>query len=71
MRNEEEIKEIMKHYEDSLKEMTQCYRNNKDEDLNWLYIREIGLIEGTIKGLKIALGNKEKWELKDNKATNL
>lgn len=66
MKSEEEIQEAMKYYEDSLKEMTECYRNNKNEDLDWIYIHEIGLIEGTIRGLKVALGNKEKWELKEN-----
>lgn len=64
MISENEIKNLIKRYEDDLKLLEQNYKLNKDEDLNWLYIREIGLTEGTIKGLKIALGHKIKLKLK-------
>lgn len=64
MRSEDEIKGIIKRYEKDLKLLRECYRNNKDEDLNWLYIRQIGITEGVIKGLKIALGSKIKLKLK-------
>lgn len=64
MISEDKIKNLIKCYEDDLKLLEQNYNDNKDEDLNWLYIREIGLTEGTIKGLKIALGHKTKLELK-------
>lgn len=64
MISEDKIKNLIKCYEDDLKLLEQNYKDNKDEDLNWMYIRQIGLTEGVIKGLKIALGHKTKLELK-------
>lgn len=64
MRSEYEIEYLIKHYEDDLKLLKQNYKLNKDEELNWLHSHQIGLTEGVIKGLKIALGHKTKLELK-------
>lgn len=67
MRSEDEIKTILKRYENDLKELRQCYFDNEDEELNLLYVREIGIVEGVIQGLKISLGHKKKLKLKSNK----
>ena len=64
MRSEDEIKTILKRHENDLKELRQCYFDNEDEELKLLYIRQIGVAEGVIKGLKTALGRKEKLKLK-------
>lgn len=64
MRSEDEIKTILKRYENDLKELRQCYFDNEDEELKLLYIRQIGIVEGVIQGLKISLGHKKKLKLK-------
>lgn len=64
MRSEDEIKIKLKRCEDDLKRLRQCYFDNKDEELNLLYMRQIGIVEGVIQGLKFSLGHKKKLKLK-------
>lgn len=65
MRSEDEIKGMIKRYEKHLELLRQNYKDNKDENLNLLYIRQIGITEGMIKGLKFASGSKVKLKLKN------
>lgn len=65
MRSKDEIKGMIERYEKHLELLRQNYKDNKDENMNLLYIRQIGITEGMIKGLKIALGSKVKLKLKN------
>lgn len=65
MKNREEIQKLISRNKEELKLLEECFRDNEDEALNYMYHHEIGKLKGIIKGLEMALGDKKKPKLKD------